>query len=50
MILVEHDMRMVMDLADTVMALDFGKPIASGTPEEIQNDPEVIAAYLGESA
>jgi branched-chain amino acid transport system ATP-binding protein len=47
-ILVEHDMRMVMDLADTVLAIDFGKPIAFGTPEEIQEHPDVIRAYLGE--
>ena len=47
-ILVDHDMRMVMDLADTVLAIDFGKPIALGTPAEIQSNPDVIRAYLGE--
>jgi branched-chain amino acid transport system ATP-binding protein len=47
MILVEHDMRVVMDLADTVLAIDFGKPIAIGSPGEVQENADVINAYLG---
>jgi branched-chain amino acid transport system ATP-binding protein len=48
MILVEHDMGLVMDIADRIMVLDFGEVIATGTPEEIQRDENVIKAYLGE--
>jgi branched-chain amino acid transport system ATP-binding protein len=47
-ILVEHDMGLVMDLADRVMVVDFGVGIATGVPSEIQNNPDVIRAYLGE--
>jgi branched-chain amino acid transport system ATP-binding protein len=47
-ILVEHDMGLVMDLADRVMVVDFGVTIATGEPAEIQNNPDVIRAYLGE--
>jgi branched-chain amino acid transport system ATP-binding protein len=49
-VLVEHDMGVVMDIADRVVVLDFGRKIAEGTPEEVKNNPEVIAAYLGEGS
>jgi branched-chain amino acid transport system ATP-binding protein len=47
LILIEHEMHLVMDLADRVLALDFGKQLATGTPAEIQSNPAVIEAYLG---
>ncbi|WP_062261031.1 high-affinity branched-chain amino acid ABC transporter ATP-binding protein LivG [Endozoicomonas arenosclerae] len=47
-LLIEHDMKLVMDISDRIYVINQGRPLASGVPEDIRNNPEVIKAYLGE--
>jgi len=47
-LLIEHDMKMVMDISDRILAINFGQTITEGTPQEVQKHPEVLKAYLGE--
>lgn len=48
-LLIEHDMKLVMEISDRIYVINQGRPLTSGSPEEVRNHPEVIKAYLGES-
>ena len=47
-LLIEHDMKLVMGVCEKITVLNFGQVLMSGTPQEVQNDPEVIKAYIGD--
>ena len=49
-LLIEHDMTLVMDISDRVLAVNFGRPVTLGTPADVGAHPEVLKAYLGEEA
>ncbi|MGD9975537.1 MAG: ABC transporter ATP-binding protein [Desulfatirhabdiaceae bacterium] len=49
LLLIEHDMKMVMDISDRILVLNFGRSITEGTPRDVQRHPEVLKAYLGET-
>jgi branched-chain amino acid transport system ATP-binding protein len=49
-LLIEHDMKLVMNLSDRIFVMDYGKQIASGSPQEVRDNPAVIKAYLGDDS
>lgn len=49
-LLIEHDMKLVMNISDRIYVMEYGKELAQGTPQEVRNNPKVIKAYLGEEA